>query len=68
MPAMPEASATATSGPTEEVIRPTGLRHGRFEAHEWAFWTMGAIVLVAAIFYGLVRVGIIDLARLRRKT
>jgi hypothetical protein len=67
MPAMPESSASAYAGPTEEVVRPTGLRHGRFEAREWAFWTMGAIVLVAAIFYGLVRVGILDMNRLRRK-
>ncbi len=55
------------TGPTETVIRPTGLRHGRFEAHEWAFWMMGVLVVVAAVFYGLVRVGLIDPNRYRRK-
>jgi hypothetical protein len=53
----------ADTGPTETVIRPTGLRHGRFEAHEWAFWMMGAIVVLAAVFYALVRAGLI-----RKKT
>jgi hypothetical protein len=55
-------------GPSEIVIRPTGLRHGRWEAPQWAFWTMGAIVLVFALLYLLVRLGTIDLSRFRRKT
>ena len=66
---MSSAMAMPTdTGPTETVVRPTGLRHGRFEAHEWAFWTMGAIIVVAAVLYGLVRVGVIDMNRLRKKT
>jgi hypothetical protein len=56
------------TGPTETVIRPTGLRHGRFEAHEWAFWTVGAVIVLAAVFYGLVRIGIVNLDRYRKKT
>lgn len=68
MPASSALGMPTDTGPTETVIRPTGLRHGRFEAHEWAFWMVGAIVVLAAIFYGLVRVGAIDLNRLRKKT
>ncbi len=69
---MPATSATASSGtlatgPTEEVIRPTGLRHGRWEAPQWAFWTAGAVIIVFALFYALVRLGTIDSSRFRRK-
>ena len=42
---------------TEIVTRPTGIRHGRWEAPAWAFWTFGAAVLVAALLYALARLG-----------
>jgi hypothetical protein len=63
--AMPSAqgSAADVEGPTEFVIRPTGLRHGRWEAPSWAFWSAGAIVLVLVAFYALARLGYI-----RKKT
>jgi hypothetical protein len=54
------------TGPTEIVIRPTGLRHGKWEAPQWAFWTMGAIVVVLAIVYALIRIGTIDSGRIGR--
>ena len=57
------------TGPTETVIRPDrACAHGRWEAPTWAFWSVGAIIVLAAVFYGLVRVGVIDLNRLRKKT
>jgi hypothetical protein len=54
---MPTATVSGTEGPTEFVIRPTGLAHGRWEAPAWAFWTMGAIVVALAVFYALGRLG-----------
>lgn len=61
---MPSANAAATSaGPTEIVVRPKGLRHGRWEAPEWAFWTIGATVLVLAAIYVLVRLGYVGKKR-----
>jgi len=54
--AMPEATAPS-DGPTEIVTRPTGLRHGRWEAPAWAFWTAGSVVIVLALVYALVRLG-----------
>ena len=74
LPALPSASAgNVDTGPTEIVIRPTGLRHGKWEAPQWAFWTMGAIVVVLAIVYALIRIGTIDSGRIgtrfrRKKT
>jgi hypothetical protein len=68
LPALPSASAgNVDTGPTEIVIRPTGLRHGKWEAPQWAFWTMGAIVVLLALVYALIRLGTIDPARFRRK-
>ena len=67
LPALPSSSPTAVTGPTEVVIRPTGLRHGKWEAPQWAFWTIGAIVVFFAVVYGLVRLRIIDPNRFRRK-
>jgi len=68
LPALPSSSVGALdTGPTEIVIRPTGLRHGKWEAPQWAFWTMGAIVVALAIVYALIRVGRIDVSRFRRK-
>ena len=65
---MPSASAsvdtTATEMPREDVIRPTGRRHGRWEAPSWAFWTAGTLVLVLAIAYALMRTGYLT----RKKT
>jgi hypothetical protein len=54
---MPSADVSAVEGPSEIVIRPTGLRHGKWEAPGWAFWTMGAIVVVLAVLYALGRLG-----------
>jgi hypothetical protein len=69
LPALPSSSAAAAStGPTEIVIRPTGLRHGKWEAPQWAFWTIGAVVVALAIVYALVRLGAVDPSRLRKKT
>lgn len=56
---MPSATVSDAVGPSGIVIRPTGLRHGRWEAPGWAFWTMGALVVVLAIFYALGRLGYI---------
>jgi hypothetical protein len=53
------ASAGTLDGPTEIVIRPHGIRHGRWEAPAWAFWTAGGIVLALALAYALVRLGYI---------
>ena len=50
-----DTAAAGSSGPTEVVVRPTGLRHGRWEAPEWAFWTMGAVVVLLAAVYVLTR-------------
>ncbi len=67
LPALPSSSAaTASTGPTEVVIRPTGLRHGKWEAPQWAFWTVGAIVVFFAVVYALVRMNVIDASRFRR--
>lgn len=44
-------------GPTDIVVRPSGLRHGRWEAPQWAFWTMGSLFIVAALVYALYRLG-----------
>lgn len=68
LPASSAMGMPTDTGPTETVIRPTGLRHGRFEAHEWWFWTMGVIIVLAAIVYGLVRIGVLNLDRYRKKT
>ena len=68
LPASSAPGMPVDTGPTETVIRPTGLRHGRFEAHEWVFWTMGAAIVLAAIAYGLVRIGVLNLDRYRKKT
>ena len=62
---LPEASASASAmaidtAPTEIVIRPHGLRHGKWEAPAWAFWTIGAAVLALAIVYAF--------GRLKKKT
>lgn len=56
---MPSASASGDvpTGPTEIVVRPTGLRHGKWEAPAWAFWTMGVVVVVLAALYALTRLG-----------
>ena len=58
---VPSASAgldtTTTEMPRESVIRPTGLRHGRWEAPSWAFWTAGTLVLVLSVVYALTRLG-----------
>jgi len=43
--------------PTEIVIRPHGLRHGKWEAPAWAFWTIGGLIVVLALAYALVRLG-----------
>ncbi len=64
-------TGSVDTGPREIIVRPTGLRHGRWEAPAWAFWTIGGVVLALAIVYTLGRVGIIDLSRFsrsRRKT
>jgi hypothetical protein len=64
---MPSADATSQVNtidtPQEVVLRPHGLRHGRWEAPQWAFWTAMGLVLVLALAYGLVRLGYF-----RRKT
>ena len=61
---MPSASAATTSaGPTEIVVRPNGLRHGRWEAPEWVFWSIGAAVLVLAAIYVLARLGYVGKKR-----
>lgn len=57
--AMPSAMTNEIDGPTEFVIRPRGLQHGRWEAPAWAFWSAGAIVLVLVAFYALARLGYI---------
>jgi hypothetical protein len=58
---MPSPAATAaldaSAGPTEIVVRPSGLRHGRWEAPQWAFWTVGSVVVVLAVVYALARLG-----------
>jgi len=56
---LPAASGNpdVPNGPTEIVVRPTGLRHGRWEAPAWAFWTIGATVVVLAALYALFRLG-----------
>jgi hypothetical protein len=56
-------SATGTAQPSDVVVRPAGLRHGRWEAPAWAFWTAGALVVVLALAYVLGRLGY-----LRKKT
>ena len=56
-PAEASATDTTTEMPRESVIRPTGLRHGRWEAPSWAFWTAGSLVLVLSIVYALMRMG-----------
>ena len=58
----PSASAwqpESASGPSEIVIRPKGLQHGVWEAPRWAFWTVAAMVVVAAAVYALVRLGVL---------
>lgn len=64
---VPSAAAADTIAveeqPREIIIRPTGLRHGKWEAPPWAFWTASALVLGLAIVYALVRLGY-----LRKKT
>jgi hypothetical protein len=56
--AMPaEASEGSGDRPSEIVIRPTGLRHGKWEAPAWAFWTAGGLVMVCALVYALFRLG-----------
>jgi len=58
MPVAPSASASASAPEaTEIVVRPSGLRHGRWEAPAWAFWTFGALVVVLAGVYALARLG-----------
>ena len=49
------AAPGSSLGPTELVVRPTGLRHGRWEAPEWAFWTIGAVVVLLSAVYVLTR-------------
>jgi len=53
---MPSAMGTIEA-PTEIVIRPHGLRHGKWEAPAWAFWTIGGLIVVLALAYALVRLG-----------
>lgn len=53
-----QAMATATTEqPSDIVLRPKGLRHGRWEAPSWAFWTVGGLVVVLALAYALTRLG-----------
>jgi hypothetical protein len=70
MSADPYASAYVNpvdTQPSELVIRPKGLRHGKWEAPAWAFWAVGGAILLFAIVYALGRVGVIDVARFRKK-
>lgn len=59
-PASPSSTAAAPTAaaapePTEVVIRPHGLAHGRWEAPPWAFYTAGGLAVVGALAYALVR-------------
>ncbi len=65
---LPEANASASAmaidnAPTELVVRPKGLRHGKWEAPAWAFWAIGAVVIALAIVYALGRVGVIHVKK-----
>lgn len=58
MPSPSSSGAVDTAhAPTVVVVRPTGLRHGRWEAPAWAFWTAGALVVVLVAVYALGRLG-----------
>lgn len=47
--------------PTEIVVRPTGLRHGRWEAPAWAFYVMAGVLVAGAVLALLVRLRVLRL-------
>ena len=47
--------------PTEIVVRPAGLRHGRWEAPAWTFYAMAGVIVVVALTVLLVRLRILRL-------
>ncbi len=52
------------AAPSEVVTRPDpGLARGVWEAPAWAFWAALALVLLAAVFYLLRRLGLLRLRR-----
>jgi hypothetical protein len=53
--------ATPAPAPTEIVVRPAGLRHGRWEAPTWAFYAMAGVIVVGAIITLLFRLRILRL-------
>ena len=60
--------AQPAPAPTETVVRPGGLRHGRWEAPPWAFYVMAGVLLVVALTTLLFRLRVLRLpARFRSK-
>lgn len=53
--------AAPAPAPTEIVVRPTGLRHGRWEAPAWAFYVMAGVLVVGAVLALLVRLRVLRL-------
>jgi len=41
--------AEPAPAPTEIVVRPAGLRHGRWEAPTWAFYAMAGVLVLGAL-------------------
>ncbi|HEX7603744.1 MAG TPA: hypothetical protein VF316_19130 [Polyangiaceae bacterium] len=60
--------AAPAPAPTEIVVRPAGLRHGRWEAPAWAFYAMAGVLVLGAVLTVLFRLRILRLpARFRSK-
>lgn len=57
------AVAEPAPAPTEIVVRPAGLRHGRWEAPAWAFYVMAGVVVVGALLTLLIRLRVLRLPR-----
>ena len=55
--------AEPAPAPTETVVRPGGLRHGRWEAPSWAFYVMAGVIVAVALFTLMVRLRVLRLPR-----
>ena len=57
VPAASSSGLAVPDKPKDWVTRPDGLRHGVWEAPNWAFWVIASLVVIAAITYAVVRIG-----------